>query len=164
MADDKQRIELAKWTLERTLAWIASADVKCGVVVTLNIAILGGLAGAFGASAPSDRTTWCYLWIVVATATLISGTFCAAMAAIPRTFGPVKSMIFFGRIAEQREDDYIDHFRQLEERDVLADLATQIHRNSQIARDKHRWIRRAMGWSFLGAIPWAIAIALLVKT
>ena len=33
----------AKWTLERRLAWIAAAEVKVGVVVSMQVAMLAGL-------------------------------------------------------------------------------------------------------------------------
>jgi hypothetical protein len=43
-------------------------------------------------------------------------------------------------------------------------LTTQIHRNAQIATAKHWWVRKSLIWSFLAAIPWIVAIGLLVKT
>ena len=50
------------------------------------------------------------------------------------------------------------------EKDFLADLATQIHRNAQIANAQHVWVRKSLIWSFLAAILWIAAIGLLVKT
>jgi hypothetical protein len=161
--DDKQRIEFAKWLLERMLGWIATADVKVGVAMALDTAMLGGLATAFGTSDPALRTAWCYLAIVGACGGMIVAMFCASMAAVPRMLGPVNSMIFFGRVKEKNAADYVDQFVKLSEKDILEDLATQIHRNAQIATDKHFWVRKSLIWSFLAAIPWIIAIALLVK-
>jgi hypothetical protein len=62
--DDKQRLEFAKWLFERTLGWIATADVKVGVAMALDTAMLGGLAAAFSTSAPQLRTAWCYLAVL----------------------------------------------------------------------------------------------------
>lgn len=89
MTDDKNRIEMAKWLFERTLGWIATADVKVGVVMALDTAMVGGLAAAFSASEPNYRTAWCYLAILGAAGGIAIAMFCAAMAAIPRMLGPV---------------------------------------------------------------------------
>lgn len=164
MTDDKQRIDIAKWLFERTIGWIATSDVKVGVAMALDTAMLGGLAAAFSASEPHMRTTACYLAVLVASGGMVIAMFCAGMAAIPRMLGPVKSMIFFARVAEKKEADYVNEFAQMNEKDFLADIATQIHRNSQIANEKHMWVRKSLIWSFLSAIPWIISIGMLVKT
>lgn len=162
--DDKQRIETAKWLFERTLGWIATADIKVGVAMALDTAMLGGLAAAFGASDPGSRTAWCYLFVLMAVGGMVIAMFCAAMAAIPRMLGPVNSMIFFARIGARTEVDYVDQFAKTGEKDFLSDLTTQIHRNAQIATAKHWWVRKSLIWSFFAAIPWIAAIGLLVKT
>lgn len=164
MTDDKQRIETAKWLFERTLGWIATADVKVGVAMALDTAMVGGLAAAFSASEPSMRTAWCYLSVLMATGGMVVAMFCAALAAIPRMLGPVNSMIYFARIAEHAEADFVAQFAKVSEKELLSDLATQIHRNAQIAKAKHTWVRKSLIWSFLAAIPWIFSVALLVKT
>lgn len=164
MTDDKQRIDFAKWQLERTLHWITTADAKVGVAMALVTAMFGGLATAFAASDAVDRTAWGYLAALSAGGTMVMAVFCAGMAAIPRTRGPLQSLIFFARIQEHSIDDYVDKVAQLTEKQLLDDLARQIHRNAEIAFDKHSWVRKSLLWSFWGAIPWASAIALLVKT
>jgi len=163
VTDDKQRIEFAKWQFERTLHWIATADAKVGVVVALVTAMLGGLAAAFAASDAAERTAWTYLAALSAAGTLFMAIFCAGMAAIPRTRGPLQSLIFFVRIKEHTIEEYVKNIERLTEKQLLDDLARQIHRNAQIAGDKHSWVRKSLLWSFWGAIPWAVAIVMLVK-
>lgn len=164
MNDDKQRIEFAKWQFERTLHWIATADAKVGVAMALVTAMLGGLAAAFAASDVTKHTAWSYLATLSAAGTLVMAVFCAAMAAIPRIRGPLHSMIFFARIQEHSIEDYVNQVEHLTEKQLLNDLARQIHRNAEIACEKHSWVRNSLLWSFWGAIPWALAIVLLVKT
>jgi hypothetical protein len=164
MIDVKQQTEHAKWLLERTLNWIAAADVKVGVAMALDTAMFGGLAAAYGVSDASTRTTWAYVATFATCICLVAAAFSAAMAAIPRMLGPVASNIFFARIAEKSVDEYIDGFTRLDDAAFLRDLTTQIHRNSEIATAKHAWVRKSLIWSFLSAAPWASAIALLVKT
>ena len=163
MTNDKQRIEHAKWVLERTLGWIATADVKVGVVMALDTAMFAGLATAFGASDSSTRTAWAFVAIVVACCSLIAAVFCAAVAALPRITGPVASNIYFGRIAEKPLEEYNEAFCRLDEAAFLADLTTQIHRNAEIARAKHAWVRKSLVWSYVAALPWAASILLLIK-
>lgn len=78
--------------------------------------------------------------------------------------GPVRSNIYFARIADKTESDYAAEFVAIDERAFLDDLTIQIHRNAQIATAKHWWVRKSLLWSFLAAIPWIAAIVLLVKT
>lgn len=163
MTEDKERIRTAQWLFERTLGWIATADVKVGVSIALDTAMLGALAAAFAGSEYHLRTAWCYFFVMTATAGMACAIFCAGMAALPRMRGPVKSMIFFGRVAEKDAEIYVDEFSKMTEKELLADLAMQIHRNSEIACEKHQWVRKSLFWSFLSAGVWIVAIALLVK-
>ena len=164
VTDDKQRIEFAKWHFERTLHWITTADSKVGVTMALVTAMLGGLAAAFAASDAAERTAWGYLAALSAAGTLVMSVFCAGMATIPRTQGPLQSLIFFARIQEYPIEEYVSNMEQLTEKQLLNDLARQIHRNAQIACDKHSWVRKSLLWAFWGAVPWAIAIVMFVKT
>ena len=163
MTDLPKRIEHAKWLFERTLGWIATADVKVGVAIGMDTAMFGGLAAAYGASDASTRNAWAYLALSSACLGLVAAIFCASMAAIPRMLGPASSNVFFARIAEKPAHEFNDAFSHLDEPAFLADLTTQIHRNAEIATAKHAWVRKSLMWSFLAGIPWAGAIALLVK-
>lgn len=155
-----ERLNNARWTLERQLAWIVAADVKVGVVVTLHVAMLGGLGAAY--SAANAKSAWvngsAFAYALCAFVALL----CAALALWPRTLGPVKSLVFFGRVAEVKCEDYVYAFEKTSDDDFLKDLTTQIHRNAEIARDKHDHVGKAMMISFIGALSWVAAIGLLV--
>lgn len=163
MSDENERIKIAQWLFEQTLGWIATADVKVGVAIALDTAMLGGLAAAFASSDYHLRTAWCYFFVAASTAGMAFALFCAGMAALPRMRGPLKSMIFFGRVAERDADTYVEEFLTMNEKELLADLLTQVHRNAEIANEKHQWVRKSLFWSFLSAGLWIVAIALLVK-
>jgi hypothetical protein len=156
-----ERLPAAQWVLERNLAWIASADSKVAAVVSIDIALLGGLAAAFVAA--DSKTDWEMATSIAAFVTASIGVFCAAMAMFPRLPGPNDSLIFFGRIAEMTSADYADRLRKATFDDLLTDYAVQIHRNAEIANDKHKWVKRSMVWSFLAGGAWAIAVAMLVS-
>jgi hypothetical protein len=163
MSNERERLAMAQWVLERNLAWIAAAEVKVGVIVAIDIAMLGGLAAAYMASDQVTRTAWALLCILSAAGTAALAIFCAAMSVMPRTNGPNRSLFFFGCIVEMDSATYSDEFRKVANTKLLDDLTTQIHRNAEIAVTKFRWVRKSMGWSFLSVIPWIAAIAMLIE-
>ncbi len=161
----KERLLVAQWVLERNLAWIAAAEVKVGVIVAIDTAMLGALGAAFSSSSTSSHTantTWMYLWTVGAGVAIIAGLFCAAMAVLPRVDGPLKSLVFFGRVGVLEESDYVKQFKSATDTELLKDLTAQIHRNAQIAREKFAWVRASMYWSFISVVPWFAAIVTLL--
>jgi hypothetical protein len=163
MGNDNDRMKVAQWVLERNLAWIASAEVKVGVVVAINTAVLAALAAAFGAAQLHDRTPWAYLFTLSAAGASSLAIFCAAMAVMPRLKGP-DSLLFFGTIGQHKLPDYADAFRNASDLELLEDCLAQVHRNAEIARDKYAWVRKSMAWSFFCVVPWIFALALLVRT
>jgi len=158
---DIPRLTTAQWVFERTVAWIAASEIKVGVVVTLDVAMLVGLSAAFN-SAPV-KTPWAFLFTAVAAVLLVIAVGCAAAVLFPRLAGPQRSLLFFGRVAQLPAADYAERFQEATEQELLTDWTEQIHRNAQIAAVKHKWVVRAMAWSFAGAVPWLAAILASVK-
>lgn len=153
MSNSKDRLETSQWILERNLTWIAAAEIKVGVIVAIDTAMLGGLGAAFSAAEKASRTQWAWLLSLVSLSCLAAGIFCAAMAVLPRVTGPKSSLLFFGRVGPCADAEYVQNLKTATDEDLLADWAAQIHRNAQIACDKFSWVRITMWWSFL-AIPW----------
>lgn len=162
MTDTKSQLEAAKWILERTLAWIAAAEVKVGVIVAIDTAMLAGLSATFGTHG-SSQTPWSWLLSILAAAALLAALFCAAMAVLPRLNGPLKSLLFFGCVGKYDPNEYIDIFKKSSDDDLLEDWLLQIHRNAEIACDKFAWVRAGMLWSFVSVIPWLSAIIAMLK-
>lgn len=160
---DQERLKTAQWIFERNLAWIASADAKAAFIVAVDTAMLAGLAAAYGSATSQARTAWAILFCSVAVGAIALAIFCTAIAVLPRTTGPKYSVLFFAKIADLKSEDYMAKLATASASELLADWAAQIHRNAQIARDKHSWIAKSMNWSFLAGIPWLGAIFLLVK-
>lgn len=163
MTDDLERLKFAQWVMERHLAWIAAAEVKTGVAVAIDTGMLGALATAFSSLQPGDRTAWATLMTVAAGVCLFVAVLCAATALLPRTNGPKSSHIFFGGIIKNEATEYDQKFRASALPDMLSDCLAQIHRNAEIARDKFKWVRKSMMWSFIAVLPWTAALALLIK-
>lgn len=162
MNNDSDRLKLAQWSLERNLAYIAAAEVKVGVLVAINTAMLGTLAAAFNPATTFEKSAWATVFTLSAGFCGIAALLCAALCLLPRVTGP-KSLLFFGRIAELNNDKFIDEFRSADESNFLDDCLNQIYRNSKIACEKFSWVKAGMYWSFLSVLPWLMALALLVK-
>jgi len=163
VSTENERLQTAQWVLERNLGWISAAEVKVGVIVAIDTAMLGGLGAAFSATDMALRTQWAVLLTLAASMSLGAGLVCASMAVLPRITGPSSSLLFFGRIGLIKDGgDYTDSFKGASVDELLADWTAQIHRNAQIACDKFRWVRRSMFWSFLAILPWFAAILTLI--
>lgn len=160
MSSMEERLSAARWALERQLAWASAAEVKVGVVVTLQVAMLGGLGAAF--SVATKKSTWAYGSAVACVIAAVVALFCAALAVYPNTRGPNSSLFFFAKIAGMAEADYSVKFAAATETELLQDLTAQIHRNAEIACVKHGWVSKAMMVSFMSAIPWLIAVGMLL--
>lgn len=162
MSNYRQKIDDAKWLLERMLSWVAAADVKTGIILTIQMGMFGGLAAAYSSANVINRTDAAYFFIALACGCLISAASCAAAAALPRISGPIRSNIYFGRIASTSLVNFNHSFETLTDEALLQDLTTQIHRNAEIARLKHAWVLSSLEWTFSSAIPWTVAILLLM--
>jgi hypothetical protein len=158
----KERIEVAKWVLERNLAWIAAAEVKVAAIVAITTAMLGGLGVAFSGTTGATRTDWANLWSYVAAGGLLTSLALSAAALMPRTSGPPRSMVFFGRIAAVRREEFVEQFTKATESELLTDWVEQIHANAVVANKKFTYIKRSMGWAFASLIPWVGAIVTLL--
>lgn len=164
MSTNMERLQTAQWVLERNLGWIAAAEAKVGVIVAIDTAMLGGLGAAFtGAEVAVRNQQWASLFMLAAAILLGAGLSCAAMAVLPQVTGPVKSLLFFGRIGQCTNVDYSNNFKSASVDELLEDWTAQIHRNAQIACDKFKWVRLGMMWSFLGILPWFAAILGLIQ-
>ncbi|MFK5914444.1 MAG: DUF5706 domain-containing protein [Woeseiaceae bacterium] len=163
MSDDKERLLSAQWILERNLSWIMAAEVKVGVIVAVDSALLGSLGASFSSSSAFICTSWTCLWLVCSGAAIIAGLFCAAMAVLPRLEGPESSLIYFGRVAALDRPDYINQLKRATDMELLDDLSAQVHQNALIACKKFAWVRLSMYCSFFSITPWFASIVTLLQ-
>jgi hypothetical protein len=167
-ANIRERLATAQWVLERQLAWIAAVEVKVGVIITLNLAMLGGLA-ALGVFNSTAITTTCIHALIIIGMAMFSALFgvvgliFAIMAVRPQINGPKESLFFFGTISAQDIACYCARFKQATDEQLLEDWTAQIHRNAEIAKDKYAWVGKSMVLSFLAAFFWIIAVNLFIK-
>lgn len=159
--DEKERLQSAQWVFERQLTWIAAAEVKVGVMVAIDTAMLGALGAAF--SAEKNHSAWSMVWLILASLCLAAALIYCAIALLPRVNGPVSSLLFFGPISKLSSADYIMKFKNSSNKELLDDWCCQIHRNSEIATEKFRCVRKSILFSFTAILPWFIALITLLK-
>lgn len=162
MNNESDRLTMAQWILERQISWITSADAKVGVVVAIQAAMVGALAAAYGSAKQPGVTV--LLSAGVALLLSVVSIVYAALAIFPRTCGSSSSFIFFGKITKLTQEEYVSQLGSVSEGELLADCAQQIHRNAEIAAEKHRYVKDAMSCGFVSILPWMIAISALVST
>lgn len=176
MTTTKDRLAAAQWILERNLAWIGAADVKVGVLATLDVAMFGGLAAAYVLPAKAQHPVWAWAAIAMACAGLVFSLCAAFLVLMPRIEGATRrrgvaalplpptarSLVFFGEINEQSCEQFTNALTNASDEDLLADWARQIHRNAQLAAAKHQKLRLAIAGTAVALLPWIIAIVKLV--
>lgn len=147
----RERIETAQWVFDKTLGWVAAAEVKVAAICAIDTAMLAGLGALF--LTDDTKSTWANVFGAGALLSLFFGIICAALVLIPRLDGgPTHSKIFFGKIANLTVDAYEKQFRNAPEEGLFSDLTAQIHFNARIAQRKHEWVRNCLYWSLLGAL------------
>lgn len=154
--NSSDKLENAKWLLERQLQWIAAAEVKIGFVITLDLAMLAAL-GAIVMDMDKIPLEIGLLFLLT-TATLFASILSAAESFKPNLSGPEKSLIFFGKIGCEVSDDYLGLFKQQTDDEHLDDCLLQVHRNAQIASAKFKSVNLAIRWGVVALPLWFIVI------
>jgi hypothetical protein len=158
---DAERLTECKWILERQLQWIAAAEVKVGVVASIELAMIAGLGAIYMEAQP--RSFWVVVSSLVFGICAVATLYCAGMALWPRVKGPSNSLVFFAPVAALSAVDFAEKLATTQHRDLLLDFSAQAHRNAEIARDKHWWVGYATVIALLGALPWLVAVGLLAR-
>lgn len=159
-AQVEDEIDRQEKALERLLGWIGAVDTKVPIVAGFDTALLGVLA----AFAP-DRQAFVTAdgaWVALGSVCLAVSLVDCALASFPRTAGPASSCIFFGAIAAHPYQTYLKFISERTKEQYFHDLTMQCHRNAEIANQKYRHLRRAVGWMFGGIVPWLVALYLLL--
>ncbi|WP_146096641.1 Pycsar system effector family protein [Xanthomonas arboricola] len=158
--DAEKRAELSKSVLDRHITWINAADSKAAFSVAASTTLLAGLAAAYE---KAHIVEWLAASLTVLSAILACGAvLCGSMVVRARTTGPESSIIFFGKIANLSAGEYLSKLIAINSEELLRDYAHQIHRNSQIAVSKYKWVTRSLTLAKLSGIAWVPAIALLI--
>ena len=73
----RERIETAQWVFDKTLGWVAAAEVKVAAICAIDTAMLAGLGALF--LTDSTKSAWANVFGVGALLSLFFGLICAAL-------------------------------------------------------------------------------------
>jgi hypothetical protein len=147
-----------KWLLERQIAWISHADSKLSVLGPLPLAMLAiSLANV---SIDFDNIGGLDLPLAASSLLLCVSLFFSKAALSPRLQGPPESLVFFGRISEYSNDEFVEKIESLTDEAYRRDIIQQIHINAKIASQKHKNIAISIFWLTCATPLWLLAIAL----
>lgn len=153
-------IDAAKDQLTRTLAFFPRVDSKASVILAVDTGMLGVLV----ANTPPVRTfDWSMLIALLPTLLLAASYWHLYKEAFPSLEGGHDSLIYFREIAKRTESQFIDAFQRQSEDSYLADLLSQVWRNSEILKDKFDHVRQAINFMVLAILPWMVALAMLAS-
>lgn len=153
-------IDAAKDQLTRTLSFFSRVDSKASVILAIDTGMLGVLV----ANTPPVHTfDWSMLVVLLPAFLLAVSYWHLYKEAFPSLEGGHDSLIYFREIAKRTESQFMDAFQKQTEDSYLADLLSQVWRNSEILKDKFDRIRRAIDFMVLAIVPWLISLAMLAS-
>ena len=156
-------LPLLEANLARQLQWIGAADTKATFAFTLVTAMLGVLA----AIAPRSPAEWTVTPAVFASLAALLGVVAllfVSFASFPRTKGPPGSLVYCGGVARRSASEFKGAVDSLSVEEYVADLASQCHRNAEIAMQKFVWVQRALLCLYISVLPWALTLWLLYNS
>jgi hypothetical protein len=159
--DTNRLIDLMEDALTRQQKTNSAADTKVSTLIGINttmLAVLAALITRVGQASP-----WMVFFVVLSAGGLLTGILFLSLSSVPRTSRTTSSVIFFGSIASMSSEAFRDAMRGISPEDYLNDLLEQIHRTSEIATAKYRWIQRAQLAWYWSIVPWLITVYELAK-
>lgn len=149
---------VAKDQLNLVLSFFSRVDAKASVVLAVDTAMAGYLAGRL----PSFKTMpyWQPLIPLVAFVSIGMSFWNLYKGAFPNLVGGNLSLVYFREIAKRTEAKFIDEFSAQAEADYAKDVLGQVWRNSEILVEKFNHLKRAFIFMALAILPWVTSLAL----
>ena|SRR5437868_1527788 len=149
---------VAKDQLNLVLSFFSRVDAKASVVLAVDTAMAGYLAGRL----PSLKTIpYWQSWIPILAFVLLGISFWSLYkGAFPNLAGGNQSLIYFREIAKRTEAKFIDEFSAQSETDCMKDMLGQVWRNSEILVEKFNHLKRAFVFMALAVVPWVVSLAI----
>ena len=142
--------------LKLQLEWVRAADAKVTALFAVNTAMLGiitALAKSHKVWAISEA-----VFVALSSIPLLVSVVSLAFVLFPRLDGPRGSSIFFGGIAAQDQERYVENMVNNDSESLNRDFAYQIHRNAEIALAKYKFVKYAFVATFTSLPFWLAAI------
>lgn len=171
----QDKLELGISILQHVEGQLNRADSKAQFTLTLDALLIASSAflgtGAKGEVVGLSATTFSSLIVpvlgIAMFVTLLISTIYALLAVIPR-FTPKtmanNNIFYFGNIAQQKRDDFAEHYISQSYREIEKMLMSEIHDLSGIAKQKFSLIRISYIFLFLALGFWSILQMVILLT
>jgi hypothetical protein len=149
---------VAKDELNLVLSFFSRVDVKASVVLAVDTAMAGYLAGRM----PSLKAMPYWQTLIPLTAFLLIGNSIWQLykGAFPNLAGGNSSLVYFREIAKRTESKFIDEFMAQDETAYVKDVLGQAWRNSEILVEKFNHLKVAFIFMAVAVLPWAVSLAI----
>lgn len=149
---------VAKDQLNLVLSFFSRVDAKASVVLGVDTAMAGYLAGRL----PPLKTMPFWQTLIPLAAFLLIGNSIWQLykGAFPNLTGGHSSLVYFREIARRTEAKFIDEFASQDDSAYAKDLLGQAWRNSEILVEKFNHLRLAFLFMALAVFPWVISLAI----
>jgi hypothetical protein len=157
---EEKLIELAKFNLERVLSFFPRVDTLLSVILAINISLVAVIAS----NAPSVRLLdWYSLIALFFLMLIIISFYHLYKCAFPRLDGEENSLIYFSEIANIKQLQYCEKFKQQTEEDYLDDLIKQVWRNSEILKEKFYHLQLAFIFLLFSLLFWLPSLMIFIS-
>lgn len=146
----------AEAVLAGLLEWVGKTDGRTAFLFAVNTA-LGGLA--LTNLAASGWSIFEVLIFAVYFVLFGLSSINLVMVQYPNVTSPNRSMLFFGTIAGNASDDFIDRFSSMTDDDYLRDVLHQCHVNSVIVVKKFQRLQKATRYLIASSFVWLLIVA-----
>jgi pycsar effector protein len=149
---------VAKDQLNLVLSFFSRVDAKASVVLAVDTAMAGYLAGRM----PSLKAMPYWQTLIPLTAFLLIGNSIWNLykGAFPNLEGGNLSLVYFREIAKRTEAKFIDEFLAQDDTGYVKDVLGQVWRNSEILTEKFKHLKVAFIFMALAVLPWAVSLAI----
>ena len=148
----------AQTQLERVLAFVPRVESKASVVLGINLGMLALLAN----HAPAiQKLAWWMLFVLIPVFILAHDLYQLYKTYFPNLAGGSESLTYFGSIAGMTESSYLKRMRDAAADEYYDDVLAQIHRNSQIVKEKYDHLQNAFLGTAIAVFPWLVSFAAL---
>ena len=159
--DEEDQLKAAWAQLTLVQGFFARIDTKLSVILGLNLGMLAMLSTRL--PKVGELTIIQGIALALCIVPLAVSLYNLYHGAFPNTQGGSDSLVFFGRIANMLESDFLVSTTTRTKSELNQDLLAQVWRNSKILSTKFQALQRAYQALLVAAVPWLIALAFLTS-
>jgi hypothetical protein len=158
MSANDTSLKDARDQLALVLSFFSRVDAKLSTILAVDT----GMLAALSASVPPliRVSAWMAIAPAIAATLIIASYVYLYKGGFPDVRGGHQSCVYFKEIANRTEAKFIDDYSRQTADSLRLDVLGQVWRNAEILTEKYRCLKIAFICMAIGAIPWALSLAL----